>query len=434
MSPFPPELEHLIIGHMQGDKRALASCGLVSRSWLDFSRPYLFESVFILDHTYEDFLRLSVSPCSPFTPSVKTLCISRSSMDDVLFTELIHKLPGFPSLRCLRLLHIRWTSLPDILLTSFTAVFRDITQFDLDNATFATTHHLIDVLACLPRLERSTVYAVFLKNRAEPVRPSVVGPRLVSTLPWYSLLAVVVVVARAALRAALAPPPPPRKSPLPREPPHCLRELRLCLPCWDSFDPIISWIGTGPPTIHALKLGILPITSLPAVGNLLRILRSVLRDLELDFPSHITSLDIETHLAPHLARTTHITHLTIHSGFRSIHMLQHASWTLLDALPREPETLETLTIILKINSFTTILQALDMFDWANLNAALRARPRLRRLRFHLHWNNHRERLRFRWNNPTDEAVKEIRRRVAPEFMSRGIVDVLLLRNSGRHYC
>ncbi|KAJ7208341.1 hypothetical protein GGX14DRAFT_395995 [Mycena pura] len=261
-------------------------------------------------------------------------------MDDVLFTELIHKLPGFPSLRCLRLLHIRWTSLSDILLTSFTAVFRDITQFDLDNATFATTHHLIDVLACLPRLERSTVYAVFLKNRAEPVA---------------------------------------QKLPLPREPPHCLRELRLCLPCWDSFDPIISWIGTGPPTIHALKLGILSITSLPAVGNLLRILGSVLRDLELDFPSHITSP----------------------ASGQSVCCSTHRG---------RSSTLSP----------------------ANLNAALRARPRLRRLRFHLHWNNHRGRLRFRWNNSTDEAAEEIRGRVAPEFMARGIVDVLLLQNSARH--
>jgi len=85
---------------------------------------------------------------------------------------------------------------------------------------------------------------------------------------------------------------------------------------------------------------------------------------------------------------------------------------LLAALPHEPAALETLTLVLTID----FMHMLDTLDWAHLNAALRARAPLRRLQFRVHCNN-----------AIGAAAKEIWKRIAPEVVARGSVEVMLLQ-------
>ncbi|KAJ7210814.1 hypothetical protein GGX14DRAFT_450317 [Mycena pura] len=384
MSTFPPELKDLVIGHMQGEKDTLASCGLVSRAWLHLSRPYLFGSVTLRDHTYEDFLRLKASRHCTFIPAIRTLSISRPQTDeetDSPFTELVSQLTGLPSLTCLRVFYVSWIHLSDPSLTAFISAFRDITELDIERAAFIAPHHLIAMLARLPRLEKVSVHTTFIEDEA-PAREPLLLP----------------------------PPDPPRK----------LQHVRLCMRSndGDSFSPLINWIGTGPPTVCALELSILWSRSLPAVGRLLRALGPVLRSLDLKLLNHVTSHDVDTDLAPPLALSTHIAHLTIHIALRRFHAPNtppHAPWALLAALPHAPAALETLTIVLTID-FMYMIGALD---WAHFNAALRARARLRRLQFRVHCNH-----------AIGAVAEEIRKRIAPEFVARGSVEVMLLQSGG----
>ncbi|KAJ7190832.1 hypothetical protein GGX14DRAFT_603407 [Mycena pura] len=382
MSTLPFELMDLIIGHIQGDKDALASCSLLSRSWLHSSRPYLFGSVTLCDHSYEVFLRLKASRHCTFISSIKTLSISRPEKDrfsDTDFTKLIRKLTGFPSLTCLRLSYICWTHLSATSVDAFTAVFHDITELDIQHSTFEKPHQLIALLACLPRLEKVTVHTQLLYDET-----------------WMQALPGL---------------------PTPSAPPGSLQVVRLRLDSYDTCPcaSILSWIVNGPPTVRVLKLGRIWREGLPAVGPHLRTLGPVLRELDLDLASFISAREVGKHLAPHLACLPHIAHLTVHvdlSESEPKHCQWYACLALLGALPRAPPALEKFTMV-----FTGKYLPED-FDWAHLYAEVRAHTRLRLMRFHLQSSISNVR----------RAMEEIRRLVAPEFAARGSIEVSLFNS------
>ncbi|KAJ7210770.1 hypothetical protein GGX14DRAFT_565375 [Mycena pura] len=287
MSTLPLELKDLIIDLIRGDKKAMASCGLVSRVWLHLSRPHLFGSVILRDHTYKDFLRLKASRQCTFTPSIRTLSISRPEMDKLYgmdFTELIPKLAGFPSLTCLRVFHVCWTDLSADSVNKFLAVFHDITELDIQNTTFEAPHHLIALLARLPRLEKVTLQVVRLQRKYGYPSP---------------------------------------------------------------FDSILKWIAKGPPPIRTLRLSGIRPDELPDVGTHLRTLGPTLRDLDLHLVSSTSSRTVTESLAPHLACLAHVAHLTVHVSLCEHKRHWKAYRALLAALPHEPPALETLTIFLE---------------------------------------------------------------------------------------
>ncbi|KAJ7210862.1 hypothetical protein GGX14DRAFT_565457 [Mycena pura] len=379
MSAFPPELEDLVIAHMQGDNDALASCALVSRSWLHISRPYLFGSVTLLDGTYEDFLRLKASPRCTFIPSIRTLSISRpqKGFSDMPFTKLITKLAGFPALTCLRVSYEHWIDLSPSSVATIVPVFHDITELDIQHSNFAAAQ-VIALIACLPRLEKVMIH--FLADTR------------MHALPWLPV-----------------PPDPP-------DPPRNLQVVRLRQEC-TSGSPcigILSRIAKAPLTVRVLGLGEISRKDLPAVGTHLRVLGPALCDLDLEFETHISASDIETDLAPHLACLTHITKLTAHIDVSDA---LYAGWysplTLLAALPSEPATLETLTIVLA--NYDLHLMDPELFDWGPLHAAARAHTRLRLLQFHVHTSY--------FSVDPVLAMKKIRKDVAPLFAATFSVEV-----------
>ncbi|KAJ7223490.1 hypothetical protein GGX14DRAFT_694409 [Mycena pura] len=370
MSTLPPELEDLIIDHIRGDKKALASCGLISRSWLHTSRPHLFGSVTLRDRTDEDFLRLKASRHCTFIPSIRTLSISRPDKDTFSgtnFTELIPKLAGFLSLKCLRMFYVHWTDLSADSVTNFITVFHNITELEIKNTTLETPHHLIALLARLPRLEKVTVRTMFRTMATEM--------RKMPGLPM--------------------PPDPPRNLQV-----FQLREYDHT----SLFGSILKWIAKGP-TIHTLRLGWIWPNDLPDVGTHLRTLGPTLRDLHLDLVSSTSSRTVTENLGPHLACLEHVAHLTLRVRLSTKH--RDASWALLAALPHEPAALETLTVFLEGD-----WMYLHNLDWEHFYATVHAHTRLRLLRF-----------RVDSGIDTSWIVKEILKYVQPEFAARGSVEV-----------
>ncbi|KAJ7192430.1 hypothetical protein GGX14DRAFT_480110 [Mycena pura] len=372
MSTLPLELEDLIIDHIRGDKKTMASCGLVSRAWLQLSRPNLFGSVTLRDHTYKDFLRLKASRRCTFIPSIRTLSISRPEMDTLYgmdFTELIPKLAGFPSLLSLRVFYVCYLSADSV--NKFLAVFHDITQLHIHGTTFEAPHHLIALLARLPRLEMLTVRTMF--------RTPATGIQKLPGLP------------------------------MPPDPPRSLQVVGLHLEYGYTslFGSILKWIAKGPPPIRTLRLsGIWP-DELPYVGNHLRTLGPTLRDLDLHLVSSTSSQAVTENLTPHLACLAHVAHLTVRVGIGNRHW--NAYCALLAALPHEPAALETLTIFLDGHWVY-----LDGHDWVPFYAAVHVHTQLRLLRIRVDSG-----LFSSW------AVKEILSQVDPEFAARASVEVEL---------
>ncbi|KAJ7210777.1 hypothetical protein GGX14DRAFT_394407 [Mycena pura] len=337
MRTFPAELEDLIIDHLRGNKKALASCGLASRH------------------------------CT-FIPSIRILSISRYKKDRSLgmdFTELIPELACLPSLTCLRV-YARWTDLSADSVTKFIAVFHDIREIVIDSPTIEA-QHLVALLARLPRLEKVVVNTLFMTLATG-----------MQTLP--------------------KPPDPPRS----------LQSVRLCLEYPDSPMFILNWIVKDPPNVRTLGLSRIWPEELPVVGTHLRTLGPTLRELDLELVTPTSSRVVTESLAPHFACLAHVAHLTVRVdlyGFEPKHW--GAYWTLLEALPRAPAALETLTI-----GLSGTFEYLQHLDWAHLYAAVRVHTRLRLLRFLVPRHIFGE-----------SVVEEIRNRVEPDFAARGSVEV-----------
>ncbi|KAJ7191213.1 hypothetical protein GGX14DRAFT_579183 [Mycena pura] len=278
------------------------------------------------------------------------------------------ELAGFPSLTCFRVFFVTWMDLLATSITSFLTVCHDITKLDIQHATFQTPHQVIALLARLPRLEKVIVHSKMISEY--------------SYQTW-------------TLPELLGPPIPPRN----------LQIIRLHLKfrnyCWPS---IFSWIVEGQSTVRMLGLGLLWGEDLPAIGTRLGTLAPVLCDLDLALMSKITAHQVETHLAPYLARLTRVTHLTLRIGCRgSMPVHWYASLALLTALPRSPAALKTLTIFLAFD--WTHLQRLD---WAHLYAAVRMHTRLRFLQFRVDGRPLK----------SERAMEVIWKHVAPEIAAR----------------
>ncbi|KAJ7785009.1 hypothetical protein DFH07DRAFT_1054480 [Mycena maculata] len=342
---FPPELEDLIVDHMRGQNDALATCGLVSRSWLRSSRLHLFGTVTLRDRTWEKFLQLLDSPLSTVVQSVRTLAISRSEDDldlGAFFEALIHQLPVFPSLTRLRISHAYWAGVSMATVDSLVQMFANITALDLHLVTFDTPHELAALISCFTRLRGMSLYTPFLDSGSSGRTTDL--PLAPSTLELVRF----------------------RSGPSSGDPPG----------------HFIAWLHAGdqPPAIRSLELGILAATSLPSVGALLHALGPELHDLDLAFMYHVSAVDIGSYID--LSQNTNLRGLTIHLSlrrFRSPTAVRLGSWALLAAVR---SGLTTLTIVLSLDT----IAVLDNLDSAHFIATLE-QPQfatLQRLHFIVH--------------------------------------------------
>ncbi|KAJ7875664.1 hypothetical protein B0H13DRAFT_2347975 [Mycena leptocephala] len=160
---FPPELQDLVVDHLHDQKHSLATCGLVSKSWLRSSRHHLFGSVSLRDRNWEDFVQLLGSPLATFTQSINSLTISVSDYDThtpasssnlnrvIFLLRTFHEpapcfpanvLREFPVLRSLRLEDCHWTGVIETTTNSLVAMFPNITELDLHLVTFLSPPHM----------------------------------------------------------------------------------------------------------------------------------------------------------------------------------------------------------------------------------------------------------------------------------------------------
>ncbi|KAJ7620819.1 hypothetical protein DFH06DRAFT_62140 [Mycena polygramma] len=388
---FPPELHDLVIDHMHRDKGALATCGLVSKSWLRSSRHHLFDSVVLRNRNWKAFLQLLGSPLATFPTSVKSLTISVSDYatlePSASFNRLIHELRGstasedapreLSDLNLLRLNGIHWSDVTQTTTLALVELCPYIRELDLRLVTFDTPYQMAALVSHFPRTQK------------------------LSMSPFFSLYE------------------SPLKYPdIPRSIQHI--RLRLDGTIRGRFNQIARWIhaGDGLPSIRALEIGIVDVESLASLAGLLRALGPVLQDLDLGVMYHVTADDIRARVD--LSKNLNLRSLTVHISLRrvqrapSLHAPSlYAPWGILAAA--HSSSIDTLTIVLTFD----VPELLVNLDWAHLTNALNTYPQfaaLRRLHFMVHC----------FTAMVTEGA--IRARV-PEFDERGIVEVSLLHTS-----
>ncbi|KAJ7901421.1 hypothetical protein B0H13DRAFT_2663996 [Mycena leptocephala] len=282
---FPQELEDLIIGHMHGQKHALATCALVSKTWLRSSRHLLFE-------WGDSDTDIEVSDGAP-GPTIDDELIPHDGAPDLMINELIPQLPVFPSLKRLRLADVNWNKLSAASAASLPGVFANITEFDLHHISFETPHQL------------ATLERVAAEQPHPPIVPCDLKSARFASGRGYSAAVV----------------------------DHFLGWLH---------------VGERPPSIRNLELGILQARNLPAVGSLLRALGPALHELDLAFTYYVVPADIEKHidLSRNTGLHSLTIHIGLRRPGFSRTTTDHAPWALLVA-PHSAIT--TLTIVLMVD-------------------------------------------------------------------------------------
>ncbi|KAJ7122321.1 hypothetical protein C8R44DRAFT_736016 [Mycena epipterygia] len=281
---IPPELSDLIIDYLHGQKRALGTCGLVSKAWLRSSRHHLFASVRLHGGNWPAFLRLLESPFATFAESISSLEVLQTGHHEN-FNELVARLPPFPAVRRLQL---SWTFILRI------------------TGRFATPYQVALLVSNFAQLEELSVDTMFLDNDGIPeVVPAV--PRNLKLVRFSS--------------------PPGNEN---------------------SINYFLSWLHVveRPMSMRLLELNTLGTPSLPAANGLIHALGADLQGLDLNFIFRVTPADISTHID--LSRNTRLQSLTIHLNLTWSSYGGHGgapAWVLLLTLHAK---IATLTIVLII--------------------------------------------------------------------------------------
>ncbi|KAJ7250528.1 hypothetical protein B0H12DRAFT_1120744 [Mycena haematopus] len=282
------------------------------------------------------------------------------------FNELISRLRRFSiTLKRLRLENVYWTGVTDITIDALVAMFPDIRELDLYQVVFDTPRHMAALVSRFLQLRTASLSPLFLRDGAFQAS-------------GYEM---------------------------PRNLEHLRLRLHLGVALW-------FYAGASFQSIRVLELGILDARSLPSIGNLLHSLGPQLRDLNLKLMYHVTPDDIRAHVD--LSRNSNLHSLTIHVSVRRFQRTSsmHAPWALL-AAPHFP--INTLTIVLSVD----IVDLIDNLDWQFLNTALKIYTHfsaLRQLNFIAHCSS------------TMDTMEEMIRARVPEYNTRGMVEVVLMKN------
>ncbi|KAJ7143758.1 hypothetical protein C8R44DRAFT_845935 [Mycena epipterygia] len=112
MTPtLPPELLDLVLEEFHptdylDERRAIAHCGLVCKSWLPSSRYRLFSRIYLYDYTLEPFLRAVKASPFPIRNFIRYLDL-HSGREDASLQAFLHELGPLPLVAtlCLRMNH-----------------------------------------------------------------------------------------------------------------------------------------------------------------------------------------------------------------------------------------------------------------------------------------------------------------------------------------
>jgi hypothetical protein len=151
---LPPELIAEIFDRLYGNKKALAVCSLVCRSWTRLARHRLFEDVTINFYSGVLKLRKVLEAGSAAMPFIRRLSLSPSFGNTAIFyNEVIVQLGGLEHIRSLSLAYFDWRILKPEVTSAFFAHFSIIVRLQLQVRGEMMLSELETIICGLPRLE-----------------------------------------------------------------------------------------------------------------------------------------------------------------------------------------------------------------------------------------------------------------------------------------
>ncbi|OCH91126.1 hypothetical protein OBBRIDRAFT_803523 [Obba rivulosa] len=154
---LPPELTDRIIDHLEGDKRALANCGLVCRSWLPRSRFYSFRRIVLRTTNSKTFIQL-LNDDPELGLYTTHLVIGTSRTDDTdwhvdVLPKVISYMPNVTTLELAGRAAYEAEHFKD---------FKSVTSLKLRACEFAALKDATSLLCAFPRLEALVIESTLI--------------------------------------------------------------------------------------------------------------------------------------------------------------------------------------------------------------------------------------------------------------------------------
>ncbi|KAF8201380.1 hypothetical protein BJ912DRAFT_499794 [Pholiota molesta] len=176
---LPLEIVEIIIDHLHNNKRSLAACSLVARSWIAPSRHHFLSSITVEVNTAHRLLTLLDSPHSTLASSVRELKLispDNQSGQDVTST-LLKFTERFAHLNSLMFMYIAWTRIDPQALDHLRTL--SITKLVMCACTFESNTQLFDIVSLFQVLEEFNYLSLYGMTTSGPYSyPSTISPRL----------------------------------------------------------------------------------------------------------------------------------------------------------------------------------------------------------------------------------------------------------------
>lgn len=176
MTRLPAELVDAILDALSLDRSNLATCGLVSSSWLARTRFHLFSTVTLTPSRVGKLQEISYAKGSTFLESVGKVVIKDFDNDGehgalecmvpMLLEATILLLEKYPRLCELQLENLEWTTIPPPLQASLIrrlCRLRTIRRLSLENVTFHDLRDVVHLMSAFPHLQHLVARIYFTK-------------------------------------------------------------------------------------------------------------------------------------------------------------------------------------------------------------------------------------------------------------------------------
>lgn len=168
MLQLPTEIIEIILDFLYDDPRSLAMCSRVGRNWVAACRFHIFhESISLTQRSSQQFIALAQHPLSTICMFVRGLEFDgalasgdREAISTIQFSHgycwLVNATAAtmgrFPNLRSLGLTNFDLRDFSADLISSFSSVFSNVTEFTLTAIEFASVSDVLDLTSTLPNL------------------------------------------------------------------------------------------------------------------------------------------------------------------------------------------------------------------------------------------------------------------------------------------
>jgi hypothetical protein len=185
---FPPELFDIIINFLHEDRKTLAACALVCRSWVPASRYHSFSKITLDPWTWRN-AGLLLSPANTITDAVQHLVLEKVGCFRGLL-KITSRLPNITRLTLRKSSEHSQHFSPSLSQLGLSPFMKNLKSLELVNVCFLTVETLISLLRCCPRLQSLHCNTVRIEHFWPP-RPDdhlqeAVVPELKALSVWQS--------------------------------------------------------------------------------------------------------------------------------------------------------------------------------------------------------------------------------------------------------